>query len=1068
MKNSRAAMVALLLTCNLIHPIVSDALISGTWKFGIFNVNPANYSSIDNWTSGLPPTDTAYFSGLGIPNVSIVQNVTLNQIVFSPGAQAYVLSVNPPNNQYVRLTLTGTGLNNNSSVTQTLNVSASGSLVLNNLATLNNMKITTLPGSVISLTDNASINNSLVNVTGSLVFNASANAGSGNITNNGDIYLHQYSSLASASVTNGLGSHLYFYDDSSAGQSTIANNFMGTVDISNVSGSSLNLYHVSGNGNFILGAKTLVLGGPSEAIELDGNITGTTGGLNKVGTNVLTLGGANSYSGLTTVSQGVLRIISQGSLPGDVLDNSQLQFDPATNMSYAGSITGSGSLFKSGDGELTLTGTNNYSGVTLVRGKGALIGNTASLKNNIDNEGTVVFDQGSDDAYAGIMSGTGKLIKRGNGILTLAGANTYTGGTLVSAGTVAGTTTGLRGPITNNAHVIFNQDDDGSYDDVMSGSGDLTKSGVGTLNLTGANTYTGMTYVNAGILQLTSANIQRDITNNATVIFNQDQDGAWNGVMSGSGALIKKGSGVLGLAGNSTHTGGTTIDSGEIYLTGKLAGTTQIEINGTLSGTGTAGILVNRGLIDPGTHGTGTLKAAGLSGPGILSIHFDGRPTNQLAVSGPVDLADSTLRLSGTRFTPGSYTVITSQGASNTFAQVQAPAFLNYETDIRGFNVNVIVHSFSYSSPARTQNQMAVGSALDATQASPVTTSPMLPKLSALQTLSQAQSALESLSGDAWTGFADVAFKNLELFSNNVLDRAVPMDSSRVAPLDQPIRDPQRGLWTRAVGGAQHIDSDTTIGSPATKATTEGFQAGYDHQFGESTTGGLAMGYVHTSLSIDDREASGHTNAIGVMLYARHPWHAWIFNSGVGLLRSSEHLSRAINFSSENASADPSSQIYTAFGEAAYAFEPWVDTAIEPSVGLRISHFSQSSFSESGAPDANLAFASQSLNSVVPSMNARLSHLFHAEGRHPFVIGGKLGVQSELADVNRALSGSFVSSPATAFTINGTPQKRVGVNLGLHGRLALRERLQIYATYEVEIKRAHSSQGYFGGMRWTW
>ncbi|MDR1424505.1 MAG: autotransporter domain-containing protein, partial [Azoarcus sp.] len=110
----------------------------------------------------------------------------------------------------------------------------------------------------------------------------------------------------------------------------------------------------------------------------------------------------------------------------------------------------------------------------------------------------------NDIDFNGQITGSGSLEKTGTGTLTLSGTNTYSGGTTVSAGTLAGDTSSLQGAITNYAAVEFNQTAAGTYAGVMSGTGGLSKTGSGTLTLSGVNTYTGLTTVQGGTLELGS------------------------------------------------------------------------------------------------------------------------------------------------------------------------------------------------------------------------------------------------------------------------------------------------------------------------------------------------------------------------------------------------------------------------------------------------------------------------------------------------------------------------------------------------------------------------------------
>ncbi|MFA6289216.1 MAG: autotransporter domain-containing protein [Opitutaceae bacterium] len=281
-----------------------------------------------------------------------------------------------------------------------------------------------------------------------------------------------------------------------------------------------------------------------------------------------------------------------------------------------------GSLTKNGTGTLTMNNVNTYTGGTFVNG-GTVIGNTDSLQGDITNNAAVEFDQAATGTYAGVMDGTGSLTKSGIGALTLSGANTYSGGTTVSAGSLIGNTTSLQGDITNNAAVTFAQASAGTYSGVMDGSGSLTKSGAGDLTLSGANTYSGGTTVSAGSLIGDTTSLQGDITNNAAVTFNQPVAGTYSGVMDGSGSLTKSGAGALTLSGLNTYTGGTTISAGSLSLSG----------TGTL-GNSTGALAVNGGTLDLGTTSQ-TVGAVTLAGGTISNGTLTG--TSYTSTGGSVD-----------------------------------------------------------------------------------------------------------------------------------------------------------------------------------------------------------------------------------------------------------------------------------------------------------------------------------------------------------------------------------------------------------------------------------------------
>src|SRR4029077_16704510 len=116
-----------------------------------------------------------------------------------------------------------------------------------------------------------------------------------------------------------------------------------------------------------------------------------TGSFVKQGAGTLTLTGANSYSGGTTVSGGILQGDTT-SLQGSITNNAAVVFDQATTGTYAGAMSGTGGLTQQHNGTLILTRANPYSGSTTVSG-GILQGDTTSLQGSITNNAAVVFDQ---------------------------------------------------------------------------------------------------------------------------------------------------------------------------------------------------------------------------------------------------------------------------------------------------------------------------------------------------------------------------------------------------------------------------------------------------------------------------------------------------------------------------------------------------------------------------------------------------------------------------------------------------------------------------------------------------
>ncbi len=338
---------------------------------------------------------------------------------------------------------------------------------------------------------------------------------------------------------------------------------------------------------------------------ISGIIGGGSGSVTKSGAGTLTLQGLNTYTGLTRVNAGILSVavLDNGGVASNigassnaaanlVLGGGTLQYTGATdtinrnftlatgttnsidvtqgstNLTLTGASTATtGALRKLGNGILTLSGANLYTGLTtilagtlaegtsnaLATGAVTVNGGTFNIAGFSDSVGAVTLTDGSilgttgvltgssftvqNGLITAILGGTGNLSKTTSGTVTLSGLNTYTGSTTLSAGTLS-------------VSVLANGGVASNIGAATTASGNLVFSG-GTLEYTGASTSTNHNFV---LTTATTTNF--NITNGAAnVIFT----GASTNT---SGALTKMGDGQLTLAGTNLYTGQTTVNDG--------------------------------------------------------------------------------------------------------------------------------------------------------------------------------------------------------------------------------------------------------------------------------------------------------------------------------------------------------------------------------------------------------------------------------------------------------------------------------------------------------------------------
>jgi len=243
----------------------------------------------------------------------------------------------------------------------------------------------------------------------------------------GQLNVNSGGKLGSGLVTVDSGAILNFINNNSAASNTRIVNH-GTVGVAGMA-IPLTIGSVSDTigspGSLLLGAQNLSLGASNTNDSIFGVISGGIGSFIKVGTGTLTLNGANTYTGATTVQAGTLAVGSGGRLgAGTVAVNS------GTQLNFKGTATANNTT-------VINHGTVDVSGMTTALSLGSL-SDTSGSPGSLMLGGTDLSlgALNSNDSIFGVISGgaLSALTKLGSGILTLNGINTYTGSTTVSSG----------------------------------------------------------------------------------------------------------------------------------------------------------------------------------------------------------------------------------------------------------------------------------------------------------------------------------------------------------------------------------------------------------------------------------------------------------------------------------------------------------------------------------------------------------------------------------------------------------------------------------------------------------
>ena len=445
----------------------------------------------------------------------------------------------------------------------------------------------------------------------------------GSIIGSGTLIGTSYALTGSGTISTNLGSTSAVLTKTGTDSNTTFAGVGSYTGTTNITSGTLTLSGTLNGGTAI--NLTGGVGGTGVFVETStGVISGTSSILfagNYAGSGTSSLAGNNTYSGTTTIFVSALRASHDNALgttaAGTVVSSGALEL--AGNIAIgAEALSLAGSGVSNGGALRNISGTNSYAGAisiatTRINSDAGILTLTSSMAASGSANFTLTTGGAGNINVTGNIAnggggGTVALVKDGTGIVTLSGINTYSNATTVNAGILTFSQTSAKASGTVTAVAA------GTIGLGVGGTGDYSSANVTSLF---AGTLTGFTMSGSSGVALDTRAGNFNYTGNAT----------------GTRALTKLGANTLTMSGSSNYSGATLVNAGTLLVSGTIGSTSgvtvasaaallvngrvnsAVTVNGILSGTGSVGALtlVSGGTLAPG-NSAGILNATSLSG----------------------------------------------------------------------------------------------------------------------------------------------------------------------------------------------------------------------------------------------------------------------------------------------------------------------------------------------------------------------------------------------------------------------------------------------------------------------
>ncbi|MBN5325034.1 autotransporter outer membrane beta-barrel domain-containing protein [Serratia marcescens] len=550
----------------------------------------------------------------------------------------------------------------------------------------------------------------------------------------------------------------------------------------------------------------------------------------------------------------------------------------------------------------------------------------------------------------------------------------------------------------------------------------------------------------------------------------------WSNDISGHGGLTKQGIGTLVLTGNNTYSGPTLVNQGRLAVNGSVTSAVSVQSGGIVGGSGTVGSLTARdgGTVAPG-NSIGTLNVAGNVsfepgsryavevGPNGQSdrIQSSGSATiggGEVAVT--LENSPNLLTQSEVRSLLGQqYTILSAQqGVSGQFDTV-APNYLFLGTGLSyqptGVTLSVGRNGTSFASVAQTSNERAVAAAADALAAG----NPVYESLLGSGSAGEARQAFRQLSGQIHADIASALVNDsryLREALNGRLRQAEGLASSSAIKADEG------GAWAQLLGAWDHASGDAN--ATGYQASTYGVLVGLDSAAADDWRLGVATGYTRTSLH-GGYGSKADSDNYHLAAYGDKQFGALALRGGAGYTWHRIDTKRSVNYGmqSDRDTAKYSARTEQLFAEAGYSVQgEWLN--LEPFVNLAYVNFENNGIAESGGAAA-LRGDKQHTDATVSTLGLRADTEWQVSAGTTVALRSELGWQHQYGGLERGTGLRFNGGNAP-FVVDSVPVSRDGMVLKAGAEVAVNENATLSLGYGGLLSQNHQDNSVNAGFTW--